>query len=237
MPRFDLPDIYSTAHIHIPTNCEKDPLRALPVLSESLLPCEAIANAEKDEKSTPSLCPSISDSSVSVDTSINNQQNIVDALNKTTGNTHEFVECNFEDNDSEFLRKHYGKYDTALSDGDASTTKCTAKHKAKLPIDITLSDSVKAEVDSDQTESDSESELEWEDVGPALDFDLQGHGIATHGFSIPIQLDAVPVFKEDENNSSVLIALRDNKHLLVDKYLPAINKLMEVSNLMKHGWC
>ena len=90
-------------------------------------------------------------------------------------------------------------------------------------------------------DSDSDSEVEWEDVDPVLptsppahphtfvgshdplsssnplmsaEMDLQAHGIATHGFSIPIEIDTVPVLRENEDNSSILATLRESKQLL-----------------------
>ena len=90
-------------------------------------------------------------------------------------------------------------------------------------------------------DSDSSSDVEWEDVptssrshdqllgGTAGDL-LQEHGLTSRGFSIPItiELSTIPEVRETEDNTSIIATLQECKQLLSEKYLPTINKWMEV---------
>ena len=84
--------------------------------------------------------------------------------------------------------------------------------------------------------------MEWEEVPvselvsfeshdeAAVLTDLQEHGLMSRGFSIPItiELSKRPEVKETEDNTSIIATLQECKQLLAEKYLPTINKWMEV---------
>ena len=280
MPRFDLPDIYSsnppsdgTSHL--------GPLRAVPEMSlpgreggvgvakpseerdRTMSSCSFESLSENDDESEgmddPSSEPARNEkqtNSISQQHTNSDQQLSVESAHSTSvGDPASDGEG--RDSDSEFLRRHYGIPSTGGSGKGVVKGKVVAGGKGKSSVRLTASQpSSEVRIDeqfrevpegpnkmqsSSNSESDSDSELEWEDVDPiqlqaaphrVSDFDLQAHGIATHGFSIPIQLDAVPVVQEDEDNSSILTTLRESKQLLVERYLPTINRWMEVSGLL-----
>ncbi len=86
---------------------------------------------------------------------------------------------------------------------------------------------------SPSSESDSDSEVEWEEVGLSCGgggggVDMQEHGLAGHGFSIPVQLSSRVEVTETEDNSSILDTLRERKNQLLHHLLPALNKCLVV---------
>ena len=85
------------------------------------------------------------------------------------------------------------------------------------------------------SESDSDSEVEWEEVealcggeGEVWGADMQEHGLAGRGFSIPVQLSSHVEVEETEDNSSILATLRERKKQLLHHLLPTLNKCLEV---------
>lgn len=128
--------------------------------------------------------------------------------------------------------------DSGLKLGAAAST-CSSKGKGKLKNDV-----VKTELreEADSSDSDSSSDVEWEEVPiselvscesrdqAAVLTDLQEHGLTSRGFSIPItiELSRQPEVRETEDNTSIIATLQECKQLLSEKYLPAINKWMEV---------
>lgn len=262
MPRFDLPDIYSTPHIPEGGRCSGDePPQAMTVLRVPQLTSEISVEQKKlvtKRRLSSSSFYSLSEHSDCVDDTMDSldiktlpiQQESKEISASSIGNTqHIHVDSEPEDSDSEFLRRHYG-----ISTGETpgGMKNCKSGSKGKAPLKTTpnelfagseVNDNELREVpdsctnEQSESGSDSDSEFEWEDVDPAFDFDLQAHGIATHGFSIPIQFDAIPVLREDKNNSSILTALKENKHLLADKHLLTINKWMEVYRIIIPKLC
>lgn len=157
--------------------------------------------------------------------------------------------------DEEILRRLYAPSSTTSTSGDGHNniivklgkTVSTGSGKGKgklLKSDTTekiggriLEDTGAASSD----DSDSSSDVEWEDVptssrsrdqllgGTAGDL-LQEHGLTSRGFSIPItiELSTTPEVRETEDNASIIATLQECKQLLSEKYLPTINKWMEV---------
>ncbi len=251
MPRFDLPDIYSTPNIPEGGRYSSDePSQAMTVMRVPQPTSEISVEQKKSEKcvtrnlSSSSFCSLSEHSDYEEDTldslldikGLPDQQLTEESKEKSASSVEntQHIDSEPDDSDSEFIRRHYG-ISTGETSGGMKNCKSGGKGKAQLE---TTPNELFAEVPDSCTneqfesgsgsDSDSDSELEWEDVDPAFDFDLQAHGIATYGFSIPIQLDAIPVLREDKNNSSILTALRESRHLLADKYLLTINKWMEV---------
>ena len=273
MPRFDLPDIYSSDPPHDGAS-HLGPLQAVPEMSlpdrgggvgvakpsderdRTMSSCSFESLSENDDEDIDDLSTEPAGNekqtnSTSQRHSNSDQQLSVESAHSTSVRD-TASDSEGGDSDSEFLRRHYGIPSTGGY--GKGMVKGAAGGKGKNSVRLTESQpSSEARVDeqfrevpegpskkqsSSNSESDSDSELEWEDVDPiqlqaaphsVSDFDLQAHGIATHGFSIPIRLDAVPVVQEDEDNSSILTALRESRQLLVERYLPTINRWMEVS--------
>lgn len=247
-----MPDMYSTAE-----TSGLDPLQAVPEMPSQTGHQEQSANRSNRLSSSSFISLSGTESSDSGSNGMDgllepkcvpNQQLVVESICPSSPDQ-QHSDSEGEDSDSEFLRRHYG-----ISTGGDGVVKGggSVRGKGKAPFKLSLiTPCLKLNMDLNKesqevpnshcthkqsdSESDSDSELEWEDVSPVstqmstLDFDMQAHGVATHGFSIPIQLDAVPILREDENNVSILTALRENKRLLTEKYLPTISKWMEVS--------
>ena len=97
-------------------------------------------------------------------------------------------------------------------------------------------------------DSDSSSDVEWEDVPTSSRSDdlllggtagnlLQEHGLTSRGFSIPItiELSTIPEIRETEDNASIIATLQECKQLLSEKYLPTINKWMEVHMYIQYS--
>lgn len=77
--------------------------------------------------------------------------------------------------------------------------------------------------------ADSDSDVEWEDVEPeSWDADMQEHGMASHGFSVPVQLSSRVEVMETDDNSSILATLQERRLQLVNHHLPNLSKCLEV---------
>ena len=156
--------------------------------------------------------------------------------------------------DEEILRRLYAPSSTPTTLGDGHNiivklgkTVSTGSGKGKGKL---LKSDMTEEIDgrtledigaASSDDSDSSSDVEWEDVptssrshdqllgGTAGDL-LQEHGLTSRGFSIPItiELSTIPEVRETEDNSSIIATLQECKQLLSEKYLPTINKWMEV---------
>jgi hypothetical protein len=100
-----------------------------------------------------------------------------------------------------------------------------------LPTSVSAcSDLLPASIDS-ASSTDSDSDVEWEDVleSTGWNADMQEHGMAAHSFSVPVQLSGRVEVKETDDNSSILSSLRERRLLLVNHHLPNLNKCLEVS--------
>ena len=85
------------------------------------------------------------------------------------------------------------------------------------------------EYDSSMEDSDSDSEVEWEEVSLLQDsLLLQEHGFASRGYSIPIELSAKVEVCENDDNSSIITTLQETYHLLREKFIPTVNRWIEV---------
>ena len=102
--------------------------------------------------------------------------------------------------------------------------------KAHCGVDSLPSD----DMDSDSG-TDSDSDVEWEDVPAAAhsgtelwNADMQEHGMAAHSFSVPVQLSNRVEVIETDDNSSILSTLRERRLQLVNHHLPNLSKCLEV---------
>lgn len=133
-----------------------------------------------------------------------------------------------------FLTDVYGVTSSESSIKDVKLSMEKGKGKEKL---VNLHSTVGKDKlrESEEVES-SDSEVEWEDVEPAPRLgtqleefvDLQHHGFASHGFSVPIEVTSQVEVEENEDNSNILATLKENKQMLTSSYLPTISKWIEV---------
>ena len=163
--------------------------------------------------------------------------------------------------DEEILRRLYAPSSTSTStSGDdhnivklgKTVSTGSGKGKGKL-LESDMTEEVGGRTLEDigaasSDDSDSSSDVEWEDVptssrshdqllgGTAGDL-LQEHGLTSRGFSIPItiELSTIPEVRETEDNSSIIATLQECKQLLSEKYLPTINKWMEVHMYIQYS--
>ena len=76
---------------------------------------------------------------------------------------------------------------------------------------------------------DSDSEIEWEDVGGGGSGDLLGaHGMLGHGWSLTLDIPKRVEVQEGEDNDSIVLALRERYKIVTSKYIPSLNKWIEV---------
>ena len=155
--------------------------------------------------------------------------------------------------DEEILRRLYVPSSTTSTPGDGhnivklgkTVSTGSGKGKGKLLKSDTTEEIGRRTLEdigaASSDDSDSSSDVEWEDVptssrsrdqllGGTAGALLQEHGLTSRGFSIPItiELSTIPEVRETEDNASIIATLQECKQLLSEKYLPTINKWMEV---------
>lgn len=77
-------------------------------------------------------------------------------------------------------------------------------------------------------EEGSDSEEEWEEVEGGDSDVLQAHGIAGQNYSLTIELPKTVKVIENEENASIISTLKERRHLVASKFLPAVNKWIQV---------
>lgn len=118
--------------------------------------------------------------------------------------------------------------------GSGDEGKLGTSHKATVCDDKRLDVGSMQSTDPPPPDSDSDSDVEWEDVEPAvgtegeLGAELQEHGMASLGFSVPVQLNRHVEVRETEDNSSILAILHERRQMLLTNHLPTLSKCMEV---------
>ena len=246
VPRFDIPDIYSSAESQDSSFELSPPHRGTE---------EAIGEEERKERkrtvSSAGSFVSLSSGEESDDDSGNEEVGETPSLAHTcTSSTNEQEKADEAVKDEDILRRLYTSSSTTSTSADGHVVKfgttvsaSSRKGKGKLKSDIAKELEGESYKDtgrgnSSDSDSDSSSDVEWEDVpmtgshdqGAA---DLQEHGLMSRGFSIPItiELSITPEVRETEDNSSIIATLQECKQLLSEKYLPTINKWMEVGTI------
>ena len=118
---------------------------------------------------------------------------------------------------------------------EADEDECNHEGKVKegdMPVTKTAETSSKPILEDD---SDDESEEEeWEEVeGGDV---LQAHGIAGHNYSLTIELPKTVKVIENEENSSIISTLMERHRLVASKFLPAVNKWIQVGESKSRSW-
>ena len=247
VPRFDIPDIYSSAESQDSSFELSPPHRG----TEEV--------AEEEERKERQRKRTISSTGSFVSLSSGEEESDDDGHNEEEGEapSSASIPCTDEQKkideavkDEEILRRLYASSTTTSASADGHVVKLGAivstssrKGKEKLKSDLAeeAEGGMHREVDGGaySSGSDSSSDVEWEDVPmtgshdqrPAAD--LQEHGLMSRGFSIPItiELSTTPEVRETEDNASIIATLQECKQLLSEKYLPTINKWMEVGTM------
>lgn len=247
VPRFDIPDIYSSAESQ-DSSFELSPPHSGTEEQDGVEERE-----DRKRKRTVSSAGSF------VSLSSGEESDDDDGGNEEVGETPSLVhtDCTNEQvhveadeltaKDEEILRRLYAPSTISSTSADGRMVKFgktvsggSRKGKGKLKSDTTEEIGGRIPEDSGGAsgdDSDSSSDVEWEDVPmsgshdqPQGAADLQEHGLTSRGFSIPItiELSTTPEVRETEDNASIIATLQECKQLLSEKYLPTINKWMEV---------
>ena len=278
VPRFDVPDIYSSAESQ-ESSCEMSPPSHQ---HKEQVITEKGEGKERKRKRTISSCSFVSLSSG--EESNDDEQEPSQPMH-TSANPKSKVERDVFEQEASLSvhttsREEMKKEDSAIREEDilsrlftsssgngsglklgAAASSGSGKGKGKLK-DVVVETKLREEDDSGES-SDSSSDVEWEEVpvselasseshdqaalltdlqehglmsrGFSIEShdqaaDLQEHGLMSRGFSIPItiELSKQPEVTETEDNTSIIATLQECKQLLAEKYLPTINKWMEV---------
>lgn len=83
-------------------------------------------------------------------------------------------------------------------------------------------------IPSSESDSEVEWEDVEPAAAEVFGVDMQEHGMAAHSFSVPVQVSRHVEVKETEDNSSILATLHEKKQLLVNHQLPSLNNCLEV---------
>ena len=254
IPRFDIPDIFSSAESQ-ESNPELSPVPRNDRDTESEVGAvrsdgeEEKERRERKRKRTTSFCSfvSLSSGGDSDDDQDDDGEEMVAPV-QTPNLENIRNEEELTENDEDILAHLYTSSSCSGGHGlklgvATSTGSSKGKGKMKNVDDFVVKEMKKEEGKGDGgSDSDTSSDVEWEDVPisastysgshdrAALLDNLQEHGLMTRGFSIPItiELGSQPEVKETEDNTSILATLQECKQLLAEKHLPAINKFMEV---------
>lgn len=251
VPRFDIPDIYSSAESQDSSFELSPPHRGA---EEQDGEEERTERKRKRTVSSAGSFVSLSsgEESDDGDDGGNNEVGETPSLAHTDSTNEQGLANELTVQDEEILRRLYAPSTTTSSSADGHIVKLgkavsagSGKGKGKLKSDTTkeVGERVPEDLDgaADSNDSDSSSDVEWEDVPMSRPHDqvqevadLQEHGLTSRGFSIPItiELSTIPEVRETEDNASIIATLQECKQLLSEKYLPNINKWMEVSNQM-----
>ena len=248
VPRFDIPDIYSSAESQDSSFELSPPRRGTN---------EAIGDEERKERkrkrtvSSAGSFVSLSSGEESDDGSGNEEKGETPSLVYTDCTNEQEKTDELAAEDEEIFRRLYASPATTSATADGHIVKIgktvsTGSRKGKGKLKSSLAEEIIGEAHEEisgaySDDSDSSSDVEWEDVPMSRSHDqlqgaadLQEHGLTSRGFSIPItiELSTTPEVRETEDNTSIIATLQECKQLLSEKYLPAINKWMEVSNFM-----
>ena len=109
---------------------------------------------------------------------------------------------------------------------DDNLTKDEDKLRKDMPVPKTAEASTSSETPYE--DSDDDSEEEWEEVEGGDSDVLQVHGIAGHTYSLTIELPRTVKVIENEENASIISTLKERHHVVVNKFLPAVNKWIQV---------
>ena len=260
MPRFDIPDIYSSAESQESSSEMSPPSHQ----HKEHVIAERGEGKERKRKRTTSSCSfvSLSGGEESDDDSDNEQEtaglHVHASTNPKSKVEKDVLEQEADSSVHKTLREQVRKDESTIRDEDilahlytssssngsgvkfgAAASTGSNKGKGKLKNDVV---ETKLREEADSSDSDSSSDVEWEEVPiselvsseshdqAAVLTNLQEHGLMSRGFSIPItiELSKQPEVKETEDNTSIIATLQECKQLLVEKYLPTINKWMEV---------
>ena len=215
LPRFDMPDIYTSTDILIQDDTTTTSNSPSPK-SESPPPHGEV-RARKRTVSSGSFV-SLSEGSIS-------DSEEEDIVQREGG-----LELNYGGEEEDLSKVAIsGEGNRGLSVG-ADYNEAGPSSREEEQDDLKAVDNVTSSQSTEQV-SDSDSDVEWEDVEPVghLEVDLQEHGLVSRGFSVALELSRRVEVKETEDNSSILTTLRERRQLLMDHYLPALGRCMEVS--------
>ena len=252
VPRFDIPDIYSSAESH-DSSFELSPPRRRTEVEDG----EEERKERKRIVSSAGSFVSLSSGEESDDDDGNEEEGDTPSLVCTDCTNEQGKADELTAKDEEILRHLYVPSTTTSTSADGrivklGTTSSTGsrKGKGKLRSDMAEEIGIRTLEDiggTNSDDSDSSSDVEWEDVPMSGSHDqllqgaadLQEHGLMSRGFSIPItiELSTVPEVRETEDNASIIATLQECKQLLSEKYLPTISKWMEVSNVLSGKFC
>ena len=252
VPRFDIPDIYSSAESQ-ESSFELSPPHQNNQGTEETVGEEEDRKERKRKRTVSSgSFVSLSSGDESDDNDSGNEEGETPSLEHMTC-TNERKKADELIKDEDILRRLYGLSSTTSTSIDGqglklgATISATGSRKGKGKLKSDIAEEIDGKAPDEETggpanssDSDSSSDVEWEDVPMSGSHDqggadlLQEHGLTSRGFSIPItiELSTQPEVRETEDNASIIATLQECKQLLSEKYLPTINKWMEVGNLM-----
>lgn len=248
VPRFDIPDIYSSAE----SQESSSELSLPPQQGEGTEDVEddAVREEERKERKRKRTTSSCSFASLSSgDGSNDDESETLSLVHPASEEEKEKSDGSLKDED--ILARLYTTSSSIGQGLKIGVTNSASSSKGKGKLKSDMSEEVRGDSKdsgaggADDNDSDSSSDVEWEDVpilGPSLGShdqaaELQEHGFTSRGFSIPItiELGNQPEVRETEDNTSIIATLQECKQLLSEKYLPNINKWMEVSEIFNRG--
>ena len=130
-----------------------------------------------------------------------------------------------KEKDEEEKEEEEKKKDEAKKD-EEEKTQC---HKCVLDKQSTMVGSVSSGVQDTRTsDSDDSDEEDWEEVEGNDKDELQEHGITGHSYNLTIELPRMVEILENTENTSIISTLRERHHMVINRYLPAVCKWIQV---------